>query len=237
MVKFGLLKSKIEKHLAESYQRGSFKFEMKNFKAKVLDNKNISKAFHLYNELSERKDLSESVAKDFVDECTKLYESINLKSSDMKLLDRWVSDVVCENIYKDIDNILSKNVLNVINRVQSKQKIVETLMSKPVKLEPQVKIPVSSMVNIANKTFSDFIGNLNESEKKELMSIITLSDEELEKSFLELKETTIKKLDDMLITESEDSLKQKITETIDTIKNQKSDKLSYFKLKNLYGSI
>lgn len=237
MVKFGLIKSKIEKHLTDSYQRGSFKYEMKNFKTKVLENKNISKAFHLYNELSDCKNLNESTAKDFVDECIRIYESLDLKKSEIDLVNKWLSNVVCENNYKDIDQILSKNVLNVIEKVQSKNRIVETLMSSPKKIDPVAKIPVSSMLNIANKTFSEFISKLDESEKKELLSIISLTDEDLNTSFIELQEKSIKKLEGMIITENDEELNNRISETIENIKNQKSDKISFFKLKNLYNSI
>ncbi len=44
-MKFGLLKSKIEKNLLESYSKGEFKTEMKYFKKLVLENKNIAVGF------------------------------------------------------------------------------------------------------------------------------------------------------------------------------------------------
>lgn len=237
MIKFGHLKSKIEKHLVDSYQKGSFKYEMKNFKEKVLENKKIAKAFHLYSELSENKELSESVAKDFVDESAKLYESLNITKKDVQELNIWLSKVVCENKYKDIDNIMSKNVLDVIGKLKSKESIVETLTSKKTIIQPKAQIPLSSMLQIANKTFSTFIGNLEENDKKELMGIIHLSDDELSENFKSLQENTVKKLEDILITENDIELKNKIGETIKTIQEQKSDKLSYLKLKRLNESI
>ena len=38
MIKFGILKSKIEKVLLESYSNNTFKGELKNFKKLVLEN-------------------------------------------------------------------------------------------------------------------------------------------------------------------------------------------------------
>jgi hypothetical protein len=38
-MKFGQLKSKIEKHLIDAYSKGEFKTEMKYFKKLVLENK------------------------------------------------------------------------------------------------------------------------------------------------------------------------------------------------------
>jgi hypothetical protein len=237
MIKFGQLKSKIEKHLVDSFQKGSFKYEMKNFKEKVLENKKIAKAYHLYCELSENKELTESVAKEFVNECVKLYESLNLTKKDIKEIMTWVTNVTCENQYRDIDTVMSNNVLDVVNKVKSKESIVETLKSKSVTIEPKVQLPISSMLQIANKTFSTFIEKLEESDKKELMNIIHLSDDELNNSFKTLQETTIEKLQTILTTENDNDIKNKITETIKTIKEEKSDKLSFFKLKKLNESI
>lgn len=237
MIKFGHLKSKIEKHLIDSYQKGSFKYEMKNFKEKVLENKKISKAFHLYSELSDNKELSENIAKDFVDESIKLYESLKLTKKDVQELNTWLSKVVCENNYKDIDNVMSKNVLDVIGKIKSKDSIVETLKSTKQVIEPKAQIPLSSMLQIANKTFSTFIGNLDESDKKELMNIIQLSENELTDNFKTLQENTINKLEVLLSEEKDGEIKSKINETISTIKEQKSDKLSYLKLKRLNESI
>ena len=76
MVKFGILKTKIETLLLESYSNNTFKNEIKTFNKLVLSNKNISKLFYLYDELSSNKGLSESIAKEFVFESITLYENI-----------------------------------------------------------------------------------------------------------------------------------------------------------------
>ena len=44
-MKFGILKSKIEDTLMESYRTKTVKKEIKNFKKYVLENKNINKLF------------------------------------------------------------------------------------------------------------------------------------------------------------------------------------------------
>jgi len=237
MVKFGLLKSKIETILVDSFPVGSFKYEMKNFKSYVLENKKILKAFHLYNELSDKKNLSESFAKDFVDESINVYKSINLTKKDLEELDQWTSKITCENKYEMIDNLLSNKVVDLMTKVKSKRMVVENLMSKSEEQKEVVKIPISTMINIANKTFSNFIETLDESEKKELMSILTMDDDQIKNEFTTLQESTIDKLN--LISESEENvdIKKKINETIDTIKDQKAEKFNYFKLKKLSETI
>ena len=46
MKNFGLLKTKIENVLLESYANDTFKNELKTFKKLVIENKNISKLFY-----------------------------------------------------------------------------------------------------------------------------------------------------------------------------------------------
>jgi hypothetical protein len=75
-MKFGLLKSKIENVLLESYKKNTFKEEMKIFKKLVIENKNISKLLFLYDELSSPKGLEESIASEFMLESIIRYENL-----------------------------------------------------------------------------------------------------------------------------------------------------------------
>ena len=85
MIKFGILKSKIEKVLLESYSNDTFKDELKNFKKLVLENKNISKIFYLYDELSSKKGLKENTVNDYIHECVTMYENTINKINKMQL--------------------------------------------------------------------------------------------------------------------------------------------------------
>ena len=238
MTSFGLIKTKIEKKLSESYQTGSFKSEFSRFKKLVLENKKISKVLFLYNELIDKKSLSESNAKEFVTECINSYNSINLKKTDLKLLENWLSKTICENKYSDIDTIFSNDVLKLVEKVESKNRIVESLKQSPTESsKPQINLPIKSMVQIANKTFAKHIENLSEGEKKELMGILTISENELKNSFDTLKEDTIQKLNKLKQYESDSEIKSKVDETISKIQNENADRLSYFKLKKLNETI
>ena len=94
MVKFGILKTKIETLLLESYSNNTFKNEIKTFNKLVLGNKNISKLFYLYDELNSNKGLSESTAKEFVFESITLYENLinKVQNKDIKLIMNWRGD-------------------------------------------------------------------------------------------------------------------------------------------------
>ena len=238
MTSFGLIKTKIEKKLSESYQNGTFKTEFSRFKKLVLENKKISKVLFLYNELIDKKNLSESNAKEFVAECINSHKSINLKQSDLKLLENWLKNTTCKNKYSDIDTIFSNDVLKLVEKVESKNRIVEGLKQSPSETsKSQINLPIKSMVQIANKTFAKHIESLTEGEKKELMGVLTISENELKDSFIKLKEDTIQKLNLMTQNESDSEIKSKVDETISKIQNEIVDRLNYFKLKKLNETI
>ena len=129
MIKFGLLKSKIEKTILESYSKNTFKTEMKNFKKYVLENKNISKLFYLYDEMSSNKGLNESVVDDYINECITIYENtINkLTGKQMSEILSWVKETESENQYQIIDDLFSTNVLTIESRISSRKLIKESL--------------------------------------------------------------------------------------------------------------
>ena len=235
MIKFGILKSKVENVLLESYKNDTFKTEIQNFKKLVLENKNINKIFFLYDDLSSDKGLNESVINDYINECITIYENtINkIKQSDIDNLKKWVGNTKVENIYESIDNLFSTDILTIESRINSKKLISESLKKQPKKVQETVNVPLTSMVNIANKTISTYIQNLEESDRKELTDLLTTSDEELKTSYETIKENVISKLTQMKLNESDSTTKETINETISKVSSEKYDKLTYFKLKSL----
>lgn len=233
-MKFGILKSKIEKVLLESYSNDTFKNELKNFKTNVLEKKNIAKVFYLYDELNSRKGLNESIARDYINECITIYEnSINkIKPSDLQSLKSWVNGVKAENQYENIDNLFSTDVLTIESRIQSKKVILESL-KRPRPIEKEiVKLPMSTMISVANKTIQNYMESLNESEKKELIKFLNSDDTELKTNFDSLKESVLGKLETLKEGSDSETL-NRINETISKVSVEKYDKLTYFKLKGL----
>ena len=235
MKKFGILKSKIERLMLESYGNGTFKEQVKNFKLLVLENKNISKLFYLYDELNSKKGLSESVVDDYINECITLYENTvnKVKDSTVVNLNKWVYGVKSENNYSHIDDLFSSNFLNIESRIESKKLIKESLKKKPIVNKETVNLPLSTMVNVANKTISNYIENLNESEKKELFDFLKKDDKELVVNFETLKEEVKEKLSQLKSNSDNSETMDRINETIEKVDLEKYDKFSYFKLKNL----
>lgn len=236
-MKFGELKSKIEKYLIESYNDNSFKEEFKVFKSLVLENKKIKKLFFIYDELSTNKGYSKDVAEQFINECITIYENtINkVTPKEIKLLNLWVSDVKTENQYKDIDTLFSSNILTLENKVNSRKNISQILIKEDKKSEV-ISIPIKSMVNIANQTIESYIKNLSESDKKVFINLMNEDDNKLNKEFEVIKEDLISKLES-LKESSDNDTSIRIEESIEKIKSEKYDKLNYFKLKNLRENI
>ena len=241
-MKIGVLKSRVEKLLSESYGKGTFKEEIKNFNRNVLSNKNISKLFFLYDELSTNKGYDQKLAEDFVFESITMFENIINKTDkrDLEKLKKWSIGINSHNQYADIDNLFynTGDVLHLENKVRSKKVIVEGLKNAPiVENKETINLPLSSMVKVANKSIEEFVSNLNESEKKELNLFLKEDVSVLVEKFQNLKDEAVVKLVVVLESESDESVKSTINETIDNIKTKKFDRLEYFKLKNLVDTL
>jgi len=236
---FGIIKSRIEHTLLESYKKGTFKEDMKNFKKLVLENKNISKLYYLYDDLSSNKGLHFEIVNDYINESITIYENTlnKVTGNDINKILSWVGSPKIDNNYEVIDNLFSTNILTIENRIQSKKIISETLKKKPNVVKESVNIPLSTMVNVANKTISNYIDSLNESEKAELTKLLSESDDKLESEFNVVKESVIGKLTEMKNSESDKSTQSRIEETLTKVISEKYDKLAYFKLKNLNENI
>ena len=240
-MKFGILKSKIEKCLIESYNKNTFKDNIFIFNELVKNNKNISKIYYLYDELSSKKGISESVANEFINESITIYENTVNKISKKNLeeIKVWVNNITTKNNYEEIDNLFSNNVVMLENKIQSRKKIVESLKSVEVISESGkiINVPLKSMVDVANKTVNEFLSNISESEKKELMEIIKEDESKLTIKFDFIKENTLKRLDNILNSESDSEVKKTISETIEKVRSESFNKISYIKLKNLNESL
>jgi hypothetical protein len=230
---FGKIKSIIEKNLLESYKNEKeFKKSLREFKHNVLNDKSISKAYSLYDQLSRPQGLSESDAKEFLEEGISLLNKILPSIKLPKTLNE-----SSKNEYSDIDTLVYVNKLNLHERIQAKKNIVSVLTKNTNSIKESINIPIKSMVNIANQTLMNYIENLDENSKKEFFQLISEDVSSLETKFETIKESAINKLKTILDKEEEFELKTKISETINRVKNEKFDQINFLKLKNLEESI
>jgi len=238
-MKFGNIKSKIDYVLTESFKNEyHFKEEMLLFKKNILENKNLTKLFYLYDELSTKKNVDKNIVNDYINECISIYENtINkIKNSDIKKINDWLVDVKVENHYEMIDNLFSVDVLTLENKIKSRKIISESLTDKEKEKNNLINLPLSSIVESVNNTIREYIENLNESDKQQLIKLLSINENDLRGHYNILKEEVVDKLENHK-NNSDLETNKKIDETIDKVRNEKFDKLNYVRLKNLNESL
>ena len=231
---FGQIKSIIENNLLESYRNEpEFKKSLKEFKHNVLSNKNMSKLYSLYDQLTTPQGLTENDAKDFLDEGISLIQKLLPLIKTPKTVTENV-----ENKYSDVDALVYTNKLDLMERLKSKKNLIQTLtLAKKETIKETINIPLKSMVSIANQTLNNYLDNLDETAKKEFIQLMSEDTSSLKEKFETLRETTIGKLTTLLENEQEFEIQTKLSETIDRLKVEKFDQLNFLKLKNLEESI
>jgi hypothetical protein len=226
--------SKIEELLINSYVNETAKIELINFRSLVLENKNASTMFYIYTELSKKKGYDKEIAESFINESLKQIEKFLPKLNTQKI-EYWVKNVVCENNYKDIDNIVYGTPDKIMETVNSKKTLIK-LLSESSEKKSHINLPIETIVNLANKSIKGYIENLDEDSKRDLSKVLMTEDVELSKEFDELKSKTVGKLSN--ITESlDDVTSKKLQETIEQVQSDTFSKINYVRLYNLYNNL
>jgi hypothetical protein len=175
--------------------------------------------------------LTETEAKEFLEEAVNVVRHLLEKTTLPK------NGEQSSNIYEDIDNVVYFNKVDIKERLNSKKNIISKLMESKGQTNESVKIPLKSMVSIANQTISKYVENLDEASRKEIFHILAKSSSDLENEFGNLKESAVNKLKVLSSKENDIDLKSKISETISKIEAEKYDQINYVRLKKLEESI
>lgn len=243
MNKFGEIKSKVEQISVDLFGKSNFTKFMKEFKSNILESKDLTEIFYIYDDLSSKKGLSKDIATDYINEsieyCQILIEN-NKKS--IGRLTEWVSkfNINTPNNYKNIDTIIYNTSIRDLETVlESKKHILTNIISEEPKKEikESVSLPLSTMVKVAEDNLKGEILNLTESERKEIISISSLSKEELETEFNTLKESVISNLKGSLNESKEDEIKTMINQTITKISDSKCTHYDLYKLRKLHQGL
>ena len=239
MNKFGEIKSKVEQISVDLFGKKDFTKFMRGLKSNILENKDLTEIFYIYDDLSSKKGLSKDIASDYVNEsieyCQILIEN---NRTSLNKLTKWVSqyNVESPNNYKNIDTIVYGNSIRDLETVlESKKNIISTIISEETKkqIKESVNLPLSTIIKVAEENLKGEMSNLTESEKNELVSISSLSKEELETEFNSLKESVISNLKGSLNESKEDEIKTMIGQTITKISDSKCTHYDLYKLRKL----
>jgi hypothetical protein len=207
---FGTTKTKIERASITLYGKPEFKSFMKQFKSMVLENKDLSELYYIYDDLSSKKGLNESIAEGYVNESIE-YSQILVENNKKNLnkLSNWIDSIILEHVndYVDIDNtIYKKSIKDLSTVLESKTKIRSTLISEEThsKLEESINLPISTMIKVADENIKMELKNISESERKIIQELSSMSEEEIKLEMDNLKENVISNLKSSL-NESKDS--------------------------------
>lgn len=232
-MKFGKVKTIIENNLSESIKdKKIFKENIKNFKKHILADKNLSKLYVLYGDLSKPRGLSESAAKTYLDEGINWGKKLITKSKIPIILNK-----INENQYENLDKLIYETTNNLDELILIKESILKVLM-QPIPInENKVNIPISSMVKVVNNKINEYVNSLNEETKKEILALMKEDRHKLNSDFNFLKEDTEKKLLQISLTETNEEVKSKILKAIEKIKSDNFDILNYYEIKSLNKSL
>lgn len=223
---FGKIKSVIEENLIESYKNEKdFKKSLREFKSNVLNSHSISKVYSLYEQIYTPQNLKESEAEIFLNEGIHL---IRTYLKNFKLPSTIKENV--KNSYESLDTLVYSNTVDLNKRVEARKNLIKILTSEKVNLQESIKLPIKTMVKIANQTLENYIENMDSESKKIFMNVIKSDTENLKKEFGSIKENTITKLNKLLKNENGQELRDKINETIESVKSDEFSQMNYVRL-------
>jgi|688.fasta_scaffold260631_4 hypothetical protein len=233
-MKFGYLKTAIERKLVNSFVTESLTNDLKTFKQLVLKSTPTKKLFFIYDKLNENLGIDKESASLLVDEIIKESKGITIPEKHFLKLAKWVNNDLKVSEYHNIDQILNTNLQNIEETVESKKLVIENLTkTKKVIKEGISKLPLSSVSKIMNSTANQYLNKLDESTKKEVLSIFKQDETVLIENFKTEKKEVLTKLDEMINSSSEDELKTKLNETKERIKSTQFNFNEFVKLKEL----
>ena len=239
MSTFGKIKTNIEKTAVDLAKKPSFKRFMVEFKKIVLENKDISELYYIYDDLSSKNGIAEDLANDYVNESIE-YSQILIENQSRRInqIDLWINSWSKNNgnDYSDIDNAIYKNgIKNLETVLESKNNIKKLIIQEENKKEVLINsnLPISSMVKIANENLKNEVSGLNESEKKELGEVLELNGEELKENFEKIKKVVLENLKGSINESTDSDLQNTINKTINKIMSVKGNHYDYYKLKKL----
>ena len=244
MNKFGVLKTKILKKLTESYSNKN-KAEVKDILNTIKENKDFKEMYLFYEEIENKYFDDKEIAKLYVEEIQSVLKDKSDKiASFTKKLSTKLKDVeINENeLYSNLDFLVQEeNLSNVDKKIIAKKKLVEHLTTKKeiVKKEETQLVENENLLYavLANNFNVLYNNSLNESQKKELQGILSLTDEDLEVKIGDLKESILGQVGNILSESKDGDLTSKLTKVKDEVNEMKPSKFNYYRLVQLKNGL
>jgi len=241
--KFGTLKVKILHNLTEAYANGD-KQTVKEILKLIKENKEFKELYLFYDEVENMYIEDKEVAKMFVESVEGLLkEKIKNISKHCNDIDKKlkVENFYEVEIYKNLDILTEDdNLKNIDKKILGRKKLVEHLTTKKEIMESSNDYTTNENllhVVLTNRFNDDFEKSLTESEKNELTQILTITNEDLKTNVTVLKEEISEKINDLMESENDEAVTQKLKAVLDETNRIPITKYNYYKLLQLKNGL
>ena len=245
MNNFGKIKSKLLKTITEAYEQGELKNNTKNLIKVVKKNKDFKEMDMFYEEIENKYFDDKEVARLYVEEIGNILKQKASKVKDFcEVINMSVYNAqIDENeLYDSIDQLLEEDSLkNIDKKVIAKKKLVEHLTTKKEIKESQLDTYTSNEnllhAVLANNFNVLYTNNLNEEQKEELKTILSISNEDLVSKTTELKESILNKVGSLLSESNDTDLTTKLSKVKSEVQDMDLSKYNYYRLTQLKNGL
>jgi len=242
MITFGHIKNKVLNKLSNSYGKGEFKTNLKEHFKPIMENDILKEMYSLYEELETKTFDDKETAQLYVEELSKVLKerhsevSTVLNQMNESLTD---TDVESNKLYESLDRLSTEDKLgNISEKVIAKKFLVEHLTTSKVSDTLKVETGVNeSLLNsvLTNNFNISFDKTLSEEDKTKLKGILSITNEDLNTKFGELKESINGTLDSLV--ESDNGFTSKSDEVKKEINEMTQTKYNLYRLEELLENL
>tara|TARA_R100001086_G_scaffold86758_1_gene42333 strand:- start:697 stop:1440 length:744 start_codon:yes stop_codon:yes gene_type:complete len=245
MKPFGYYKKSIDSILESSYtDKNLFKENFHIIMGAMKLSKDFREFFTLYNEF-ESPTLNENNLEQYINESI---DYLRPKIKNIKMVCNVLDKVfakrknlikLTENkIYDNLDYLVFKTGVKTLNkRIVTKKQLVENIKSKKTTNKLDTVLSPKVLAYSLSENFNKQFSGLNKEEKELISEIITLKTEDLDKNFIENKDSVIVKINKLVKESDDDNLITRLIETKNKVITMNSSKLSLLKLKQLKNDL
>jgi hypothetical protein len=245
MNNFGKIKSKLLKKITEAYEQGELKNNTKNLIKVVKKNKDFKEMYMFYEEIENKYFDDKEVARLYVEEIGTILKqkATNVKKF-CEVINMSVHDTqIDENeLYDSIDQLLEVDSLkNLDKKIIAKKKLVEHLTTKK-DIKESEQGTYTANENLLHAVLTNnfnvlYMNNMNEEQKEELKSILSITNEDLISKTNELKESITDKVGSLLNESSDEDFKGKLKKVKDEVDGMNLSKYNYYRLTQLKNGL
>lgn len=244
MNNFGKLKTMILNKLTESYSTQNKK-DIKNIIKLIKEDKDLKDLYLFYEEIEKTTLDYPGSAELYLETVEPLLveKNKNARKGIKKLLPLLEGVNSNENELYDLLDIISEKteLKNIDKKVIAKKKLIEHL-STPKTIEENYMtsiVPNETLLHtvLANNFNLLYNETLNEDDKESLRSIISMSDDDIEKEMIELKESIIEDVSKLLNESTDSDFNQKLENVKIEVNSMSKNKYNYYRLKQLKNGL